>query len=150
MKSFFSIIFFIGISLLMSASGVPDTTTNVHINISGIRSNKGMIRIGIFKNQTQFDEEVAFESYACSKSSQVNGVVQKRLYLPPGTYAISVLDDEIDNEKMDYNFFGIPKEGFGFSDYYHTGFSKPHFDQFKFTIEQDGVKQIVVRLRYIL
>ena len=68
--------------------------------------------------------------------------------LDSGTYGISVLDDENVNNRMDYNFIGIPKEGFGFSNYFHTGLSKPHFDKFKFEIKKGKVALIDIRLRY--
>jgi len=41
--------------------------------------------------------------------------------LEPGIYGLSLLDDREQRRKMEYNFARLPKEGFGFSDYYHTG-----------------------------
>jgi len=49
---------------------------------------------------------------------------------------------------MEYNFLGIPKEGFGFSDYYHTGITRPKFDDFRFTVVQGQDIKIKVRMRY--
>ena len=43
------------------------------------------------------------------------GVYSKKISLKKGVYAIKVLVDNNDNGKMDLNFFGIPKEQFGFS-----------------------------------
>ncbi len=34
---------------------------------------------------------------------------------PPGAYAITVIHDENMNGKLDTNWLGIPKEGYGFS-----------------------------------
>jgi uncharacterized protein (DUF2141 family) len=50
---------------------------------------------------------------------------------------------------MEYNFIRIPREGFGFSDYYDTGFTKPKFDSFRFNINKDEKKKITIRIRYI-
>jgi uncharacterized protein (DUF2141 family) len=50
---------------------------------------------------------------------------------------------------MEYNFIGIPKEGFGFSDYYHSGLTKPKFDAFKFTLEKEKKKKITIKVRYM-
>jgi uncharacterized protein (DUF2141 family) len=50
---------------------------------------------------------------------------------------------------MEYNFLGIPKEGFGFSDYYHKGIKKPKFDSYKFSINKDQTKRITIRIRYM-
>jgi uncharacterized protein (DUF2141 family) len=46
------------------------------------------------------------------------------------------LDDENSTGKMEYNMFGIPREGFGFSNYYHKGLLKPHFDAFSFSVKK--------------
>jgi uncharacterized protein (DUF2141 family) len=66
-----------------------------------------------------------------------------------GIYGLSLLDDENNNGNMEYNFLGIPKEGFGFSDYYHTGLTKPKFDAFKFSIDEGQTRKITIRIRYI-
>lgn len=64
----------------------------------------------------------------------------------PGTYGVALLDDEDSDTKMDYGLV-MPKEGFGFSDYYHTGWSSPKFDDFKF--ELNGNKSIKIQIRYL-
>ena len=69
--------------------------------------------------------------------------------LEPGIYGLSVMDDENSNGKMEYNFLGMPREGFGFSDYYHKGFTRPKFDSFKFSIDKDQTKKITIRIRYM-
>ncbi len=35
--------------------------------------------------------------------------------IPPGTYALAVIHDENMNGKLDTNWLGVPKEGYGFS-----------------------------------
>jgi uncharacterized protein (DUF2141 family) len=51
---------------------------------------------------------------------------------------------------MEYNMVGMPKEGFGFSNYYHTGFTKPDFKQFLVNINTKEKDPIVFQIRYIL
>jgi uncharacterized protein (DUF2141 family) len=70
--------------------------------------------------------------------------------LEPGVYGLCLLDDENNNGKMEYNFLGMPKEGFGFSDHYHTGITKPKFDSFKFTLSKNQDKDVTIKVRYIL
>jgi uncharacterized protein (DUF2141 family) len=72
-----------------------------------------------------------------------------RFTLEPGIYGLSLLDDENKDGKMEYNFLRLPREGFGFSDYYHTGFTKPKFDSFKFNIDQNQKRIITIRIRYM-
>ena len=120
---------------------------NVKVIIEGVRSDKGKIVLAVFKDQEGFKMKKPIKRIELKKSDlKENEVV---LNLNPGTYGISVLDDENINNKMDYNFMGIPKEGFGFSNYYHKGLSKPHFDKFKFEIKNRDLKLIEIRLRYM-
>ena len=50
------------------------------------------------------------------------------------------------NGKIDYGWI-MPKEGFGFGDYYHTKWSSPHFNDFKFSLKED--KTVVMVVRYL-
>jgi uncharacterized protein (DUF2141 family) len=47
--------------------------------------------------------------------------------LRPGTYAVAVLHDENENGKMDFNFLGMPLEGYGFSNDASALFGPPSF-----------------------
>jgi len=69
--------------------------------------------------------------------------------LPVGKYGISLLDDENKNKLMDYSFFGIPEEGFGFSNFEHTGFSKPDLKVFTISIQSNKEQSISFKVRYM-
>lgn len=120
---------------------------NVKVVIEGVRSKKGKIVIAVFNDQESFKTRKPIKRIELNKSElEKNEIV---FSLDNGVYGISIFDDENDNNKMDYNFFGMPKEGFGFSNYYHEGFSKPNFDKFKFEINNQIVELIEIRLRYM-
>jgi uncharacterized protein (DUF2141 family) len=120
---------------------------NVTLVIEGVRSEKGKLVIAIFNDQESFKKRKPIKKVVLNKS-EIKGT-EIVFSLSPGVYGISVLDDENDNNIMDYNFFGMPKEGFGFSNYYHKGLSKPHFDAFKFEKIDGIIKKIEIRLRYM-
>jgi uncharacterized protein (DUF2141 family) len=122
---------------------------NVEVIIKGIKSEKGQIVIGVFKDDPTFQKEEAFISKSFPKTNIENSEMRVQFTLEPGTYGFSLLDDENMSSLMEYNFLGIPKEGFGFSDYYHKGFTKPKFDAFKFTVYPDQKKTVTIRIRYI-
>lgn len=46
-------------------------------------------------------------------------------HVKPGHYAVAVIHDENMNHKLDRNFLGIPKEGFGFANNPRVAFSAP-------------------------
>jgi len=122
---------------------------DVEVTITGIRSEKGQIAIGVFKDNETFQKEDAFLDKQYIKKDISDGKMTVKFNLEPGIYGLSLLDDENSNGKMEYNFLGIPKEGFGFSDYYHTGITKPRFDAFKFGISNGQTKRITIRIRYM-
>jgi uncharacterized protein (DUF2141 family) len=136
------------LGLIETLKSVPlNDHHNVKVIIKGIKSEKGKLVLAIFKDQEGFKSKKPINRLELNKSDLEE--IEVVLKLDLGTYGISVLDDENSNNKMDYNFIGIPKEGFGFSNYYHEGLSKPHFDRFKFEINNRAVELIDIRLRYM-
>lgn len=136
-----------GLLIDSTPNAVKVNDHNVKVVIEGVRSDKGKIVIAVFKDQEGFKNKNPVKRVELNKSELEGDEIV--LSLDAGIYGISVLDDENNNNKMDYNFLGMPKEGFGFSNYYHTGLSKPHFDKFKFEIKNTSVELIEIRLRYI-
>jgi uncharacterized protein (DUF2141 family) len=133
--------------LLLTVAGVE--AQNVEVTVTGIKSDKGQISVGVFLDNESFNEEEAYMGLKFPKTGINNGTLSFSISLAPGLYGLSILDDEDCDCKMKYGILGIPKEGFGFSDYYHTGVTKPKFDSFSFTVEENAVKKISVRMRYL-
>ena len=89
--------------------------------------------MGVFVDDESFQSEKALLEYQFPKKGLSGGVMTFSISLKPGIYGLSLLDDEDSDRQMKYGMLGIPREGFGFSGYYHTGFTKPGFDAFSFT-----------------
>jgi uncharacterized protein (DUF2141 family) len=70
--------------------------------------------------------------------------------LPAGTYAIGLLHDENDNGKMDTNFVGLPKEGYGASNDAKATFGPPKFKDAKVELGGGGVLTLKINVRYLL
>jgi uncharacterized protein (DUF2141 family) len=118
------------------------------IKISGIRDTNGTINLGFFSSSPEYQSENPKITKIVKKSNLKNGMITVSFKdIPKGKYGIALLDDENSNGKMDYSFF-IPVEGFGFSDYYHPGLSKPEFNKFCFVFGHED-KTIQIRIRYI-
>jgi uncharacterized protein (DUF2141 family) len=54
-----------------------------------------------------------------------------------GIYAVSVYHDKNDNRLLDENFFGIPTEGYGFSNNARGIFSAPSFKEASLIVDGD-------------
>ena len=121
---------------------------DLKIKITGIRNEKGSIQLHVYSNSNQFETKTPTISYRITKYGNVNnGILEfNDAKLEEGVYGIALLDDENNNTKMDYGWL-LPLEGYAFSDYYHTGFTHPGFEQFKFNLNAD--QQITMKIRHM-
>jgi len=121
----------------------------ISIIIKDIKTPNGQILIGIYKDDVSFDKEIPYKNVQAFKTKISKGTLLVELKLEPGKYGISLMDDENFNGKMDYNFIGIPKEGFGFSNYYHTGLTKPKLNSFIFEVIENRNTKVEVKMKYM-
>jgi len=121
----------------------------VEVTIQGIRSPQGQIVLGIYIDDESFREDNPCIKKIFEKINVQDGVMIVELNLEAGTYGFSLLDDENNDEDMNYNKIRIPKEGFGFSNYCHTGLKRPKFDQFKFELQEDQTQKVLIKIKYM-
>ena len=120
----------------------------ITIEITNIRSNKGKILLAVFKDGTSFKKEKGIIEKSYLKTNLKSGSMTIKIKLAPGTYGISILDDENNDGEMDYKLIRIPKEGYGFSNYYHTGLIRPKFEDFDFYMNNKN-KIVTVKMKYL-
>jgi uncharacterized protein (DUF2141 family) len=120
--------------------------SDITVEVTNLLNKNGKVAIGLFnKNDDTFSKlEKAYKGIHLG----INGskVIYTFKDIPNGTYAISVMHDENDNKKLDKNFFGIPKEGFGFSNNIRPSFRGANFEESKFELNSD--KNIVIKIGY--
>jgi uncharacterized protein (DUF2141 family) len=138
------------LSLFVGFGWSTNFAQTIDLTVTNIDSPDGFITIGIYQDQSTFDEEKASITKHFPKGANVvNSTLKTSFTLNPGVYGITLLDDENSDKKMNYNWIGWPKEGFGFSNIYHTGWSKPKFDSFKFTLSKGQRLAVTVKVRYM-
>jgi len=123
---------------LLTIAAVPSpaqtNTCALTIHVDGFRNQKGDLGVTVFKSAEGWPEDnskaLLHGGYPFSGNQ---GTVQ--LQLAPGRYAIGVIHDENSNHKLDRNFIGYPKEGFGFSNNPRVLLTPPSFETaaFQFT-----------------
>ena len=108
---------------------------------------EGIIYIAIYDNAKDFDSgNNSPEIMALNIIEPVNiGPYNKTVDLKKGTYGVKVLIDTNGNADIDLNFFGLPKEQFGFSNNALGLFGAPKFDKASFEVNND--KKIIINLR---
>lgn len=144
---FILLILFVSYSFVEKNAG---NIVNTPIVVKNIRSAKGRLSIGVFKDADSFQKEKPYKIILIPKKELSGGTIKASIELEPGVYGLSILDDENNDYKMEYNMVGLPMEGFGFANYYHGGFSKPNFKQFLVVINSSEKSPILFNLRYIL
>jgi uncharacterized protein (DUF2141 family) len=126
---------------------MPVNYYTVKIKVTNIRNNKGTMQFQVYRNQETFGKETPYKQFRISKKDVKNKTMTYEIKgLKAGVYGIALLDDENSNKKMDYSWL-VPTEGFGFSDYYHTAWSKPKFYYFDF--ELSSHKSVTMKVRYL-
>ena len=106
------------------SNGRPLCTLN--LNIKGFRDNVGAAGGLVFSTPAGWPENIA-------KTIVHGGVpiedrqAQLTFQVPAGRYSAVVIHDENSNMKLDRNVFGIPKEGFGFSNNPRVVLGAPSF-----------------------
>ncbi|HRG45776.1 MAG TPA: DUF2141 domain-containing protein [Leptospiraceae bacterium] len=114
-----------GIFLLMETIySQAANNTKLTIRVQGIKNKKGTINIALFKSDTDFNQEKF--TYVSRTPADSNGIIifDKIDY---GNYSVAVYHDENENQKLDRNFIGMPKEGYGFSNNVKGKFGPPAF-----------------------
>lgn len=133
-----------------TATTTNKTFTNSYsltVKVNDLRNSEGSIIIAIYNRDGTIPDE-KFKDFYKKKIVDIN---EKKVEvnfnnLPKGQYAITVLHDENNNEKIDKKFI-LPKEGVGFSNYENFGLSnRPNFKNASFNLDKDST--ILVKIIY--
>jgi uncharacterized protein (DUF2141 family) len=126
---------------------LPVSSQILSVEISGIRNDKGVIQLSVYRDKESFADETPFRIYNFPKTGMKDGKITVTIPdLTTGTYGIAMIDDKNENGKMDYHFF-IPCEGFGFSNYCFSENRKPDFESFSFLLGEDE-KTVRIEVHY--
>jgi uncharacterized protein (DUF2141 family) len=118
------------------------------VEVHSLRNEKGTVRLTLFNSADGFPTEVS-KAFRKANGKARNGKCTLVLEdMPPGEYAISLLHDENDNEKMDTRLMGIPKEGYGASNDARVTFGPPKFADARFPLTQNQTT-VRIKMRYM-
>jgi len=106
------LVFVVVVSLL--AGNVFANDYQITVEITGVTINGGNVIIAIYSNENDYRRDIPFRTI--NLNSQ-NTVVSDITALPEGYYLFAVYQDTNNNNKLDTNIFGFPKEPAGLSNY---------------------------------
>lgn len=120
------LIFVLGITTSSLLSG------EISLEIKNLNSNCGILKIGLYNSNIGFP--MIGKAFRYIESKEISIKEYKFDKISHGTYAIALFCDENQNGKLDTNFFGIPKEAYGFSNNPKV-FGKPTFEDANFELK---------------
>jgi outer membrane protein len=135
-------IFFLFLCLLHIGVFAEETSkeagVTLTINIIGIKENKGLIRVGVFKTEADYKQKNN-QFRQGSYPAEGKSLTVEYQQIPAGTYAIIVYHDINNNDQNDSNAIGIPREPFGFSNNIIPGLTLPAFEKTKFEVSDKNI-----------
>ncbi|GLU51179.1 DUF2141 domain-containing protein [Dyadobacter frigoris] len=145
-RTVFFINLFLGLCYVLLSADVQ--AQNTQVNVSGIRSEKGQIVLNVFKDEQSYQKEQPCKQIKFEKKGLEKGILELKCTLDPGTYGITLLDDENGNGTLDKNIVRMPREGFGFSNFFMEKLKRPAFDDFKLNIKKQD-NQLGIKVKYM-
>ena len=110
-------------------------TGEILVRINGFRNNHGQVNVVLFNQSKGFPSEYKYGLISKSQPVDTSLITFTFDSLSYGEYAVSVLHDENKNGKMDTNFLGIPREGYGVSNNIKPKMRPPRFDEAVFELK---------------
>jgi uncharacterized protein (DUF2141 family) len=120
------------ILFVLSSPTLSKGQLKLTIEVSELRNSIGQVHLELSNS-----DEVQVKGV--TKSIIDNKCVIVIDNLKPGKYAFKFFHDENKNSKLDVNWIGIPKEGFGFSNNPAMKFGPPPFEKTIFELNQSLV-----------
>lgn len=131
---------------LMSGTNSSNDHQELTLTVNNISNSNGVIRILLFQGPEGFPDQPKLAFQNASIKIINNKATHTFKNLPEGTYAISLFHDSQNTGKLRTNTFGIPKDGYGFSNNAASLVGAPSFEKAAFKLTKD-VKQINIKLR---
>lgn len=121
-------------SLFANAQETQGAT--ITVTIDNIVNDEGKVMIALHSNETF----MRGEGIMSQESTIADGKVEFTFEgVPVGTYAIMALHDANNNNKMDYEANGMPKESYGMSGNEMT-MGPPNFEMAKFNVTDEDLE----------
>jgi len=138
--------------------GLPAWAGDLKVAVAGVRSASGTVMIGLYDSAEGFGVAIkhATEAGLLTDKGRLAGVALRAApgtqsiiftQLHPGRYAVIAFHDENDNGRLDESPWGVPTEGYGFSNDAQGFLTAPSFDAAGLTLDA-GDSAITISLIY--
>lgn len=121
---------------------------SLSVRISELKNDRGRVAVALFASADDFPDQKKALAGKLTRIERGRAVVTFE-NVRPGIYAVAVLHDENENDEMDFNFLGMPLEGYGFSNDAAATFGPPSFSAAAFKLSPRA-SYIPIKIRYFL
>lgn len=113
----------------------------ISLKVFGIEEVVGQICFAVYQSEEDYKES---ENQFMAECIPVDSISFQYVIkdVPFGTYVISLFHDEDENEELNTNWIGMPREPFGFSNDAKGRMGPPKFEDASFVVEGDRVVEI--------
>jgi uncharacterized protein (DUF2141 family) len=137
------------VMLAVSAAALAQAPCQgIHVKVLNIKNSTGSVACALFESPAGFPREYLRSATNVMviriRKSQARCTFEE---IPRGRYAIAVVHDENLNGKLDTNVFGVPKEGYGFSNDARGSVGPPPFDAAGFLYDGKNL-EMTIKLNY--
>ncbi len=133
MKTLIKLIVFVLCTTFANAQDNNGQT--ITVSIDNVLNNKGKVVISLHTTETFMKGPGVQNVETKIKDGKVSAIFKN---IEPGEYAILVLHDENENNRMDFELNGMPKENFATSNNIMS-FGPPQFGESKFEIKSEDI-----------
>lgn len=144
LKRFIGLCAFLAIPIIVHAQTAASA---IRVKIVGLHSSKGKVEAWLWKSRDGFPKNASKALQHVVVPISGRTATASFVNVPDGDYAITAFHDENSNGKMDTNFVGIPKEGFGASNEARGRFGPPSFEAARFSVQGREVS-LPITIRY--
>lgn len=122
--------------VLAASIFTPKTETyDLTIRVDGIRNSNGYIMVGLHDGSSDFPDS---EPFMAVEGEAENGSIELVIKdVPAGEYAIALMHDENGNGEFDSTEYGMPLEGYGFSNNPEPQMGPASWSDASFDVEGD-------------
>jgi uncharacterized protein (DUF2141 family) len=131
------------------ALAVATPPGSIAVTITGFRSDRGRAFVALWRSAEGFPG-----TPPASAPSRTVVIEHGRAHarfdnVDAGVFAITVFHDEDGDTELKESFFGIPKEGIGFSRDVRPRFRAPRFEEARLELSSGTLKLVPIKMLYL-
>jgi len=106
------------------------------VTINGVKAGQGNLRLAVFDEAHRDEFPDGKNLHGVEVPATEEQMTVEVSDVEPGKYAVAIIQDLNENQMLDKNFLGIPKEPYGFSGSWKSGGSS--YDKAMFNTDEFG------------